>query len=380
MAFVAGPRQVGKTTSCSKLGTVYLDWDNLDHREIILAGPAKVAQFAGIGKLGAKKPIISFDELHKFDKWKDFLKGFFDVYSDQAQIIVTGSSKLDVFRKGGDSLMGRYFLYHMFPYSVAELVDPDELPSVSLVRPAVNLPDTAWENLVQYGGYPEPYREANPAFSNLWHQHRHNQFFREDIRDLTRIADISRMEVLGKLLSERSGDQLIYSNLAKSLRVSENTVRVWIQTLESLHYGFTIRPWSQNVARSLLKEPKWYLLDWSGIQDQGKRSETFIACHLLKATMGWMDMGLGKFGLHYVRDKEKREVDFLVTREGQPWFLAEVKTSPSDLSPQLSFFQKQIDCPHAFQIVLNADYVDADCFSRSDPVEVPARTLLSQLF
>jgi predicted AAA+ superfamily ATPase len=130
----------------------------------------------------------------------------------------------------------------------------------------------------------------------------------------------------------------------------------------------------------LRKEPKWFLRDWSGIENVGNRAETFIACHLLKAVEGWSDMGLGKFELGYLRNKEKREVDFLVARDGKPWFIVEVKQPADSISPALRYYQDQVLAPFAFQIVIDADYVDADCFAKpGSPLVVPARTFLSQL-
>jgi len=150
--------------------------------------------------------------------------------------------------------------------------------------------------------------------------------------------------------------------------------------LVSLHLGFLIRPWFKNVSRSLRKEPKWFLSDWASIKDPGDKAETFVACHLLKAVEGWNDIGLGKFELGYLRDKEKREVDFLVARDRKPWFLVEVKQHDESISSSLKYFQQQLAAPFAFQVVLDANYVDADCFARAGtPIVVPARTFLSQL-
>jgi predicted AAA+ superfamily ATPase len=203
---------------------------------------------------------------------------------------------------------------------------------------------------------------------------------REDIRYLTQIQQIDQMEMLVKVLTERSSRQLIYGNLAKTVRVSVDTVRRWVDALQRLHLGFLVRPWFKNVSRSLRKEPKWYLRDWSTIADEGDRAETFVACHLLKAVEGWNDLGLGNFELGYLRDKEKREVDFVVTRDGKPWFIVEVKRRNERLDRSLSYYQNQLDVPHAFQVVIDLPYVEADCFERSGtPIVVPARTLLSQL-
>jgi predicted AAA+ superfamily ATPase len=206
------------------------------------------------------------------------------------------------------------------------------------------------------------------------------QLLREDVRDLTQIHQLNQLELLVNLLMTRSGHQLIYSNLATDIQVSVDTVRRWIATLCNLHLGFLVRPWFKNVSRSLRKEPKWFLRDWSSIEDPGEKAETFVACHLLKAVEGWNDMGLGNFQLNYLRDRNQREVDFVVIKDTKPWFLVEVKNSDKTISPSLSFFQDQIKAPFAFQVVLEADYVDADCFSPMNRlILVPAKTFLSQL-
>lgn len=377
MAFVSGPRQVGKTTTCKGLSTVYLDWDNEDHRENILRGPAYVAAHAGLDQVSTSPVILTLDELHKYHRWKSFLKGFFDTYEDRVRIVVTGSARLEVYRRGGDSLMGRYFSFRMHPLSVAELIRTE--PSEDLIRPPTPLSSEEWEALLEHGGYPEPFLARSQRFSRRWRRTRAAQLFKEDIRDLTRIQQLDLMLNLGRLLEGRSGEQLVYSSLARTLRVSENTVRSWISTLVSLHFGFLVRPWYKNVTRSLRKEPKWFLRDWSGISDAGQRAETLVACHLLKAVEGWTDQGLGDFELRYVRDKEKREVDFLVVRDGEPWFLVEAKNSDTELSQSLVHFHEQLRCEHAFQVVVNADYVDTDVFSYKRPVVAPFRSFFSQL-
>ncbi len=380
MAFVSGPRQVGKTTTCRNHADAYVDWDNIDDRELILAGPVKVVDRLGLNRLSDTVPVALFDELHKYPRWKQFLKGFFDTYADQVRITVTGSSRMDVYRRGGDSLMGRYFLYRMHPFSVAETLT-QELPDAKrIVRPPTKVKATDFEALWQHGGYPEPFLKRDTRFSRRWHSLRLQQLVREDIRDLTQIQQIDQLELLVKLLANRSAHQLIYGNLAKEIRVSIDTIRRWVDTLCNLHLGFLIRPWFRNVSRSLRKEPKWFLRDWASIEDAGDKAETFVACHLLKAVDGWNDMGLGKFELSYLRDKERREVDFLVVRDNKPWFLAEIKHREESMSPTLRFFQDQVDAPFAFQVVIDSDYVDANCFAKPGaPIVVPARTFLSQL-
>jgi hypothetical protein len=380
MAFVSGSRQVGKTTTCRNHANAYVNWDNIDDRELILAGPANLVDRLSLNRLSSTIPVALFDELHKYPRWKQFLKGFFDTYADQVRVTVTGSSRMDVYRRGGDSLMGRYFLYRMHPFSVAEALTQDLPDAKRIVRPPGKIKAADFKALWHHGGYPEPFLKRDTRFSHRWQTLRLEQLVREDIRDLTQIQQIDQLELLVKLLASRSAHQLIYGNLAKEVRVSIDTVRRWIDTLCNLHLGFLIRPWFKNVSRSLRKEPKWFLRDWASIEDVGDKSETFVACHLLKAVDGWNDMGLGKFELGYLRDKEKHEVDFLVVREGKPWFLAEVKHHEESISPALKFYQDQLKAPFAFQLLIDADYVDANCFAKpGGPVVVPARTLLSQL-
>jgi predicted AAA+ superfamily ATPase len=377
MAFVSGPRQVGKTSACRSLATDYLNWDDQDARALILRGPAAVAAFAGLQKLSAKKRIVAFDEIHRYARWKTFLKGFFDVYGEAARMVVTGSSRLDVFKRGGDSLMGRYFLYRMHPLSVAELTSPAVRKEVLSVPRALS--EREWSALWTYGGFPEPFVRRDARFSRRWQNLRQSQLLREDVRELTRIQEIDQLVALSTLLASRSGQQVVYASLAKEVRVSENTVRAWIGALSALHHGFLVKPWHRSVAAAIRKEPKWFLRDWSQIEDSGQRAETFVGCHLLKAAEGWTDLGLGQFELFYIRDKQKREVDFLVARDQKPWFLVEVKQSDTVLSPALGHMQRQIGAKHAFQVVIDEPFVQADCFSHQAPVVVPARTLLSQL-
>ena len=173
--------------------------------------------------------------------------------------------------------------------------------------------------------------------------------------------------------------RLFYDPSSQEVGVAVDTVKRWVDLLERLHFGFRVRPWFTNVSKALRKEPKWFLRDWSNVEDPGARAETLVACHLLKAVEGWSDLGLGRFELRYLRDKLKREVDFVVVRDRKPWFLVEVKTRDTSLSEALRYFQATTRAPHAFQAVIEQPYIDVDCFSRNEPVVVPARTLLSQL-
>ena len=377
MALVSGPRQVGKTTACRAVADAYLNWDNMDERRLLLKGPAEIATAVGLDRLRARPAVAVIDELHKHSKWKGLLKGLFDTYGDRAKWIVTGSSRLDVFRRGGDSLMGRYLLYRVHPWSVAECLRPEITEKA--IRPPREIDEDDWRALVVHGGFPEPFLKRDPRFTNRWRSLRHEQLSKEDLRDVTRVQELGAIEVLMRVLEERSAQQLVYSNLATEIGVAVDTIRRWIDLLGRLHLGFLVRPWFRNVTKSLRKEPKWFQRDWSGIADEGARAETLVACHLLKATEGWTDLGLGHYELRYLRDKLKREVDFVVVRDGKPWFLVEVKKADANLSPALAHFQAQTGAEHAFQVVLDLPYEEANCFAHRKPIVVPAKTFLSQL-
>jgi len=383
MAFIAGPRQVGKTT-CSKIlassdkNSQYLNWDNIDQRKLIMQGPSKLAEALQLQIIKQNKTLIVFDEIHKYRQWKLWLKGFFDSYENLVNIIVTGSTKLDVYRRGGDSLMGRYFLYRMHPLTVAELLSID-LRKKEIISPSY-LSKNKFQNLITYGGFPEPYTQANLRFSNNWQRLRKQQLLKEDIRELSQIQDLAQLEFLLDILLEEASTQLNITSLANQLNIAQTTIQRWINTLQMFYFCFTIKPWQQNIRRAIRKMPKIYLWDWSLIKDEGKKNENFIASHLLKAVNFWVDSGFGDYELFYLRDKEKREVDFLVTKNKKPWFLVEVKSSDSKkISENLTYFQKQLDVPHAFQVVIDMEYVDLDCFKYQKPIIVPASTFLSQL-
>lgn len=384
MLFLMGPRQVGKTTTCRSLSEIfpqfaYYTWDDPDHRALILSGPQSIFSLAPFQTLSKSKPLVIFDEIHKYSDWKNFLKGFYDLYSNQIHIIVTGSARLDVYKKGGDSLMGRYFLYRFHPLSIGEILDPS-FPEGEIRTQPIEINEINFQNLWDFGGYPDPFLKAKPRFFNRWNQLRFQQLFQEEIRDISRVQEIKQLEVLALHLKYQVGQQTNYESLASKIRVTGHTVRNWVEILNSLYYCFEIRPWSKNIPRSLIKEPKYYLWDWSQVQDPGSRAENFIASHLLKSVHFWSDAGFGQYGLHYIRDKEKREVDFLVTRNEVPWFLVEVKlSSGKGLSPSLLHFHHILQTSHAFQVVIDLPWINKSCFEEKEAIIVPARTFLSQL-
>lgn len=380
MAFITGPRQVGKTTTCRSMAGMNVNWDDPADRAVVLQGPSGVAQRLGLDRPSKTMPTVLFDELHRFSRWQQFLKAFSDAYGDQVRILTTTSSGVDVYGRGVNGLEGRYYLFRMHPFTIAELMQHDPPDSEDVVRLPMKISDRDFQALWTHGGHPEPFVKRDNRFSRRWRSLRHQQLLREDARDLTQVHQLDQLELLVNLLMARSAHQIIYSSLAAAVQVSVDTMRRWIATLCDLHLGFLVRPWYESVPRSLRKEPKWFLRDWSTVDDPGDRLETFVACHLLKAVEGWTDMGLGDFRLGYLRDKNRREVGFVVVRDGKPWFLVEPKHTEEKLSPSLKYFQQQLDIPFAFQIVMEADYVHTDCFAaKQQPVAVPARTFLSQL-
>ncbi len=383
MAFLAGPRQVGKTTIAKNAihhlkYNKYLNWDNIDSRKIILAGNKAIIDGLPINTIPNIKPSIIFDEIHKYKNWKTLLKGFVDEYKSTSHIIVTGSAKLDVYRKGGDSLMGRYFLYRICPLSVAEINGASyiEEPISSPTR----ISNELINSLMEFGGFPESFLKQDKRFHNRWQNMRFQQLIKEDIMDLAKIQELAQLEVLADLLKYQSGQMISYTNLANKVRVTDSTIRRWIDTLEAFYYCFSLRPWSKNVSRSLLKEPKIYLMDWSVIEDRGSRLENFVACHLYKAINFWNDAGFGKYDLFFLRDKEKREVDFLITSNDKPWIMIEVKNSDNcSLNKNLLHFQKQLEAPHVIQLSAEMPYIEQDFRELKSPKIFPMTTFLSQL-
>lgn len=384
MVFLVGARQVGKTTlalSCKDRypSFFYFNFDRLEDRHLILSGARHVWEKVGGDHIMTEVPLIVFDEIHKYSKWKVFIKGFFDSYGNQAKVVVTGSAKMDVYTKGGDSLMGRYLPYTICPVSIGELAKGSIISDE--IRTPYDIGEENFQNLWTHGGFPELFLKANKALSTRINKLRSKQLFYEDIREIGNVQEIKQLEVLAELMKANVGSMINRSQWAQKVNVSVSTISRWLGVLEAFYYSFEIRPYSKNVTRSLIKEPKIYLWDWSLIKDQGAKAENFVACHLLKAVHYWNDQGMGDYGLYYLRDKEKREVDFLVTKDGSPWFLAEVKSSDNRaITKNLHYFQEEVKAPHAFQVAVDGDYVEANCFAYREPIIVPARTLLSQLW
>lgn len=395
MIFICGARQVGKTTLAKMLiehERNYLNWDNINHRAILMDNIYEYINDEILpNNLSGGRALLILDEVHKYLDWKNYIKGLYDQYKGRVIFIVTGSARLDIYHKGGDSLMGRYFLYHIYQLSIGELIGHNYQPesqywqpswsdgqSVENIDAIVNI-EEAWGKLFNFGGYPEPYVKNDISFYNRWQSLRNKQLFTEEIRDYAHIYDVGQFELMGMLIVNQASSQLNYSAIAKKIQKPESTVRSWANILQNTYYFFTIPPWSNNISRSILKRPKLYLYDWSMVADYGSKVENFIALHLLKSISYWNNIGLGLFNLYYLRDKEQREVDFLIVKNNQPWIIIEVKAHDTKISNNLIYFQEQLQVDHCLQLIFDAEFINTDVFKLDGIKVIPARTLLSQL-
>ena len=345
MVFVGGPRQVGKTTLAKSLvGThfreaAYFNWDKRQDRRQMTA-----AQWPGSADL------IILDEIHKFKRWKRFIKGEYDTLKNRYKFLITGSARLDVYRKGGDSLMGRYHYYVLHPFSLAEMTH-----AKNAAKPfhelEFNSAGKGLEELEKFGGFPEPLFSQDDRTLRRWHNERNERLFREDIRDVEIIRDLNGMKVLSDMLPAKVGSLLSANAIREDLEISHRGVTHWLDVLEAFHYHFRIYPFMQRSYRSIKKSPKLYLWDWSEVPDEAARFENLIASHLLKFVYWWHDREGYKAKLYYLRDQAKREVDFLVTIDEKPWFAVEVKTQDESVAANLKYFQERLKIPFVYQVL-----------------------------
>lgn len=351
MVFLGGPRQVGKTTLARELGRRlfsgsfrYLNWDDRDDRRRILSGG-----------VAAEEALILFDEIHKYRQWKNFIKGFYDKNKERHRIIVTGSSRLDVYRKGGDSLLGRYHHYRLHPLSLSEITGKRgkaSQPGQPLAF-AESSKETqeALVRLLKFGGFPEIFLEGTEKALHRWHNQRLDALVREDIRDIENLRDLSAIELLAQLLPGKVGGLFSLNSLREDVGATHKTIASWVDVLERFYYHFRIRPHQSSLIKSLRKEPKLYLWDWSEVQDDGARFENLLASHLLKFCHLLHDAEGVKAELRFIRDIDGREADFLMTLCGKPWFCVETKSSAARLPKPLMHFKAKLGLALTYQVV-----------------------------
>ncbi len=353
MAFISGPRQVGKTTLSNQLSEgydqkKYITWDDQRIRKQWASNPSHFTNEFN----KKEKSVIIVDEIHKSKLWKTQLKGLWDQRIQNLDIIVTGSAQLNVLKKAGDSLVGRFYHFNLHPLTVGELlgktVEPEQLIEIiknnDYSKPDKKFSET-YEKLKKMSGFPEPFLMSSSREFNLWQKTRLDRIIREDLRDLSRLPDLSAIEVLASLLPEKVGSALSIENLRQELETSYNTIKRWLLSLEAVYYHYTIRPYSNKIANSLKKEPKIYLYDYTEIQDEGALYENIIANHLYKSCHYWTDAGYGSFELHYVRTKQQIEIDFLITCNKKPWLAIESKKSFKPMSNAVINLHKKLNCP-----------------------------------
>ncbi|MEK6627360.1 MAG: ATP-binding protein [Bdellovibrionota bacterium] len=349
IAFINGPRQVGKTTMAESLLTEinqhenYFTWDDDEFRKLWLKGPKDFV------KSFKKNSVLVFDEIHKDRKWKSRLKGLYDLFKNDIRFIVTGSARLDFYRKTGDSLQGRYIPYRMHPLTVGESTFVKPPPEVYWDE---NKSDNfSFEELLQFGGFPEPFFMQNSDKVRRWQRLYRERMIKQDLRDLQEVRDVTLIESLALMLPERVGSQLSYQSLQEDLSTSFDSVKRWIDLLEALYFCYRIKPYSKNLKNSLRKEPKLFLYDWSLVTNSGARFENMVAGHLLKSCHAWTDCAMGEFELYYIRDKQKREVDFFITKNDKAFALIEVKSGQSVPTNSLLHYQKILKPQFCIQVV-----------------------------
>lgn len=353
MVFLSGPRQVGKTTLSTELVTsyykeaAYFNWDFRDDRKKILAS-----------QWPTNAELIILDEIHKYSKWKTLVKGNYDKLGDEYKFLVTGSARLNVYRKGGDSLQGRYHHFRLHPFTYAECCQIKIKPYKIFEELDCDGADSKKEldALYHFGGFPEPLIAQDARNLRRWHRERLERLIKEDIRDIEAIRDISHMQLLSDILPEKVGSSLSLNSIREDLEVSHKAVTHWMNILESFYYHFRIYPFTNRQIRSLKKEPKMYLWDWSEVDNEGARFENCVASHLLKLVHFLQDYEGYDAQLCYLKDKEKREVDFLIVVDGKPWFACEAKINENAISPHLRYFQDRLKIPYCYQV--NRDGID----------------------
>ncbi len=340
MVFVVGPRQVGKTWLTQRIGTrfsrvEYLNFDNPKDRETIKRqGWVRDAE------------LLILDELHKMDQWKNFLKGVYDTRPSGMRILVTGSARLETYRRMGDSLAGRFFVHHLMPLSLSELHTQD-----------VGSEYKNLDRLLARGGFPEPFLASLDVEAERWRTFYVDSLTRTDVFDIENIHNMRALNTVFELLRHKAGSVVSYAGIARDVGVSPTTVKKYVDVLEALYVIFVVRPYTHKVSRAILKEPKVYFYDTGMVKtDDGARFENLVAVSLLKQVMMEYDLRGQRNRLAYVRTKEGREVDFaLVNGENEIDLLVEAKHSGSNVAPNLRYFAEKHAVP-GVQVVRYLDH------------------------
>lgn len=326
MVFIVGPRQAGKTWLAKNIAesfnnSVYLNYDSSADREIIHAQ-----------NWHSSADLLILDELHKMPLWKNYLKGLYDTKPNNLKIIVTGSARLQAFSQAGDSLAGRYFVHHLLPLSLSELKQLQQPLEI--------------EKLIERSGFPEPYLAKNDLDAKRWRLEYINSLITTDVLDFENITNLKAMRLIFDLLRRKVGSTVSYQSIAEDVAISPMTVKKYIEVLESLYIIFKITPFSKNIARSILKEPKIYFFDTGLIEgDAGSQFENLLAVSLLKHCYAKRDYLAEEYKLHYIRTKEKREIDFVLVNGSQPLQFIEAKLSNGMLSKTLKSFHDKYSIP-----------------------------------
>jgi predicted AAA+ superfamily ATPase len=329
MVFLSGPRQVGKTTLALQLAgapdqrhPAYLSWDDVRARPRIRRG-----------EMPPGEARVILGEIHKYARWRGLVKGLYDTREPGQTFLVTGSARLDVYRRGGDSLHGRYHPYRLHPLSLTE----------------IGRHPHAVDTLLRFGGFPEPFLRGSERHWRRWQRERLDRIVQDDVRDLERVRELSLIELLVDALPERVGSPLSVKNLREDLEVAHDTVERWLGILENLYVCFRIAPFGAPRIRAVKKERKLYLWDWSAVSDPGARFENLVASHLLKLCHYREDTAGHRMDLRFLRDTDAREVDFVVIQDKKPLFAVEVKTGERSLSPAIRYFKQRTTIPRWYQ-------------------------------